>query len=241
MPSKDLFKVICRQTGLHPVVDFSPLNEKLKHIDLSESNMTINPEVVSDTASFAAFIDEQRSNTGAKYLIGGYKEHRNVYARSALFDAPTDPFQIMNTEEPRRLHLGVDVWGKVGTSVYSPLPGSIHSFAFNAGYGNYGATVIVKHKVEEITFYILYGHLSLADIQNLKEGQYITKGQVIGHFGGEEENGHWPPHLHFQLIMDIGYFEGDYPGVCRYSERKKYLNNSPDPDVILMLQQYAEM
>jgi hypothetical protein len=27
--------------------------------------------------------------------------------------------------------------------------------------------------------------------------------------------------------------KGDYPGVCKYSERKKYLANCPDPDLIL--------
>jgi hypothetical protein len=49
------------------------------------------------------------------------------------------------------------------------------------------------------------------------------------------ENGHWPPHLHFQLIIDMGKAKGDYPGVCKYSEREKYLDNCPDPGFILSM------
>ncbi|MEP6913389.1 MAG: response regulator, partial [bacterium] len=47
-------------------------------------------------------------------------------------------------------------------------------------------------------------------------------------------NGDWPPHLHFQIIEDMRVHEGDYPGVCSISERAKYLNNCPNPDLILI-------
>ena len=67
----------------------------------------------------------------------------------------------------------------------------------------------------------------------LSEGQYISAGSPLAHFGIQLENGHWPPHLHFQVIIDIGVSIGDYPGVCRVSEREKYLANSPDPSMLL--------
>ncbi len=76
------------------------------------------------------------------------------------------------------------------------------------------------------------GHLSLDDLNTLKEGDLITKGQIFAHFGRPEENGHWPPHLHFQVIKNIGSFQGDYPGVCRFREKESYLLNCPDPDFI---------
>jgi len=66
----------------------------------------------------------------------------------------------------------------------------------------------------------------------------VIRGQVIAHFGTEKENGHWPPHLHLQIINEMGNKPGDYPGVCRYSEREKYLANCPDPDLILQMNQY---
>ncbi len=84
-------------------------------------------------------------------------------------------------------------------------------------------------------FFTLYGHLSLADIQNLKEGQEVKRGQKFAHFGKPAENGQWPPHLHFQIIENLSGYRGDYPGVCKLSEREKYLANCPDPGIILQL------
>jgi len=68
---------------------------------------------------------------------------------------------------------------------------------------------------------------------DFKSANQDIKQDVFAEFGIPSENGHWPPHLHFQIIKDRGEWEGDYPGVCKYSEREKYLNNSPDPDLVL--------
>jgi hypothetical protein len=73
----------------------------------------------------------------------------------------------------------------------------------------------------------------LKSIQNLKQGETVEKGQWIASLGEAEENGHWPPHLHFQIVIDMQGMKGDYPGVCKYSEREAYLANCPDPDLIL--------
>jgi murein DD-endopeptidase MepM/ murein hydrolase activator NlpD len=83
----------------------------------------------------------------------------------------------------------------------------------------------------------LYGHLSLNSIKNLYEGKNISKGEVIAEFGMRFENGNWPPHLHFQLIEDMQAWKGDYPGVCRFSERQQWLDNCPDPNLILQMEQ----
>jgi murein DD-endopeptidase MepM/ murein hydrolase activator NlpD len=164
------------------------------------------------------------------YGIGGYAEQRTVYSRSKVFDAP-------DGGEPRRLHLGTDIWGKAGTEVFAPIGGMVHSFKFNDAYGDYGATIILLHQLEGTAFYTLYGHLSLKDIA-LIEGQYINRGQAFAHFGEPHENGHWPPHLHFQIIENIELNEGDYPGVCRLSDQEFYLKNCPDADLILQMNQY---
>lgn len=208
----------------HPVVSFDPTKEKVARLDLSKTNAKFNSGIYNDMQLFEAFIDEQRTSANAKYLVGGYKELREMYRRSTLFDAK---------EEPRSLHLGIDVWGPAGTKIYAPLGGMVHSFKFNNDYGDYGATIILQHQMETFNFYILYGHIALKDIEHLRTGQFITRGQAFAHFGPAEENGNWPPHLHFQLILDIGNWEGDYPGVCKLSEAEKYLKNSPDPSVLL--------
>jgi len=140
--------------------------------------------------------------------------------------------------EPRRLHLGIDIWGKPNTALMSPLDGIVHSFAFNNNFGDYGATLILSHYLDGCSFHSLYGHLSLNSIKNLREGENVKKGDVIGEFGIPMENGQWPPHLHFQIIKDMGEWKGDYPGVCKFSEREMYLENCPDPDLILGMMKY---
>ncbi len=217
------------QSNFRSVVDFNPKKEKLIPFDFTAANTQLADTDISNTEIFSKYIHHKLTQAHAKYGIGGYAEDRVLYKRSNLF----------NGEEPRTIHLGIDIWGAVGTKVYVPQGGVVHSFAFNNNFGDYGATIILQHQLETILFYTLYGHLSLADLSNLKEGKYVSRGEVIGHFGNAEENGNWPPHLHFQIIKDLRLHKGDYPGVCAISEQEKYLANCPNPDLILNLQQYV--
>jgi len=202
------------------VVPYRPGIDRLVGLDLRKTIPTI--EIIND---------ELKKND-ARYGIGGYNEHREVYAGSPVFDAKNA------NEKPRRLHLGVDIWGKPYTAVMAPVTGMVHSFAFNDRKGDYGATIILSHNVENKTFYTLYGHLSLNSINDLQEGKRIEAGEVFAEFGIPAENGQWPPHLHFQIINDIGGWKGDYPGVCANDEKEKWLQNSPDPDTILQMNQF---
>ena len=120
----------------------------------------------------------------------------------------------------------------------SPIDGIVHSFAFNNNDSDYGATIILTHNIEGESFHMLYGHLSLNSIKNLYQGKRIRRGEVFTEFGMRFENGNWPPHLHIQLIRDMQGWEGDYPGVCRFSEKEEWLKNCPDPDLILQLNQF---
>lgn len=217
----------------HRIIDFSPSKDKIIHMDFTDANAELAHIDLQNTARFSEYIRLSLDRKMARYGIGGYNELRGLYSRSKVFDSSG------SEEEPRRLHLGVDIWGEVGTKVYAPLGGMVHSYAFNKEFGDYGATLILLHQLDTVTFYTLYGHLSLADIAKVSEFQYIVRGHVIGHFGKPEENGHWPPHLHFQVIKDMRVYKGDYPGVCKLSERKMYLENCPDPDLILDLNKYT--
>lgn len=120
----------------------------------------------------------------------------------------------------------------------APLDGEVHSFAFNDRFGDYGATIILSHQLTGVSFFSLYGHLALSSLKDLYPGKKVTKGEKFAGFGIPAENGQWPPHLHFQLILNMGGRNGDYPGVCRYSEKEEWLTNSPDPDLILQLNRY---
>jgi murein DD-endopeptidase MepM/ murein hydrolase activator NlpD len=81
--------------------------------------------------------------------------------------------------------------------------------------------------------YSLYGHLSRESLSGLAEGKQLSAGQQIAALGNATENGHWPPHLHFQLMLNIGDAKGDYPGVGKYSEKEKLMRNIPNPQLIL--------
>ena len=219
------------QKCFNRVLHFDDAIEKLVHVDFAESNPALKEIDFADTEALEKYTNELLQNANAKFGIGGYNELRAVYARSSLFNNNIDKKD--SDEEPRRLHIGVDISGKEGTEIFAPCEGTIHSFAFNDHFGDYGATIILLHQFDNIRFHTLYGHLSLADLLNITEGDFIKKGQKFGHFGSVKENGHWPPHLHFQVIHDIENYRGDYPGVCKFSERQRYLANCPDPDLIL--------
>lgn len=224
---------------LHPVILFNKVTDKIVSLDLSIKNEGFTESIYNNTEAFSIYILEQRKNAHATYLIGGYREHREMYRRSKLFDKNLS-VEANSNEESRSLHIGTDIWGETGTTVFAPLGGMVESFAFNNNHGDYGATIILQHQLETINFYTLYGHLALNDITQLRKGKFISRGEPFAHFGLPEENGNWPPHLHFQLILDMNNYEGDYPGVCKMSEAEKYLKNSPDPDLILHLNKFIE-
>lgn len=225
--------VFFNDIAFHKVVPYDPAADKLLLLDFTAANPDLQENIWQDTQRLDAYIQMQLQRYGARYGIGGYNEHRVIYGRSQVFDGNGA------TEEPRRLHLGIDIWGEAGIPVSAPADAIVHSFANNDAYGDYGATIILQHKIKDITWHSLYGHLSAQDLIGLQPGSEIKAGTVIAHFGKPEENGQWPPHLHFQLIMDMQGKKGDYPGVCRYSEREQYLQNCPDPDLILHMMRYA--
>jgi murein DD-endopeptidase MepM/ murein hydrolase activator NlpD len=74
-------------------------------------------------------------------------------------------------------------------------------------------------------------------LDGLYEGREISQGTQLAEIGDEAVNGSWPPHLHFQVIRDMGGYRGDFPGVCKSSERAVYLQRCPDPNLILGIKQ----
>lgn len=242
-------------TSFRPVVPFTPADAFLQ-MDFTSANKALTPAIINNTPQFSGYISQKLQQAGAKYGIGGYNEHRTIYARSKLFGstaastAPTLRHGVAAAGKfgnetgngstavgkPRRLHLGTDIWGAAETPVMAPLSGTVHSFAFNNNFGDYGATIILLHQIGSLRFHTLYGHLSLRSLENLKAGNFIEAGTAFAQFGVPEENGHWPPHLHFQIILDMQGYKGDYLGVCAFEERNAFLANCPNPELLLQIQ-----
>lgn len=182
---------------------------------------------LTDAAEIETYIEKQKKNYAAKVAFGGYLEKRNLYQRSTHFKN--------NETNERNIHIGIDLWAPAGTAIICPLDGWIHSFKNNNTIGDYGPTLILKHPLENHTFYTLYGHLSLESIKNLKIGMPFKKGQELAVLGNPSENGDYAPHLHFQIIKNIGDYVGDYPGVCSLLDLDFYMENCPDPNLLLKI------
>lgn len=189
-----------------------------------------NPRVVTadmrDTPAFEALVAEMLAAQEAFIGVGGYLENRIIYRRSpGLFGDPALP--------ARSLHLGVDVWVRAGTPVWTPLPAMVHSLADNDNFGDYGPTVILEHELDGTTFYTLYGHLARREVVLLRPGMLVEPGVTFAEVGPPPENGDWPPHLHFQIIADMQGLKGDFPGVALPAEREKWATLCPNPNLIL--------
>ncbi|MDT0606940.1 peptidoglycan DD-metalloendopeptidase family protein [Croceitalea rosinachiae] len=194
-------------------------------IDLSSTNKDLETIDITDPWKCQTYIKSILSKANGIVAYGGYLEKRNLYSSA-------DRFSI---GEPRSIHLGVDFWCAAGTKVITPIKGIVHSFKNNADSGNYGPTIILEHIVKDITFYSLYGHLSLESLGGLYIGKQFNKGEILATLGDTPINVNYAPHLHFQLIDDVQKFKGDYPGVCSNSDLSFYQNNCPDPNLLLGL------
>ncbi|MFV8466796.1 peptidoglycan DD-metalloendopeptidase family protein [Flavobacterium sp. LB1P62] len=209
------------------VIDYSIDYKSYIPLDLSTLNIELLKLDVSNSIDFEKYIENYLTTSKAKVAFGGYNEERNLYKRSAVFNDPS--------AKERNIHIGLDLWVKSGTPVLAALDGTIHSFNYNTGLGDYGPTLILEHKIENQIFYTLYGHLSLESITEIEIGEVVKKGKQIATLGNSVINGDYSPHLHFQIIKNIGDNFGDYPGVCSKSDLDYYLENCPDPNLLLKI------
>lgn len=209
------------------VIDESIDHSQYIPLDLSATNIELSKLDIGNAIDFEKYIEKHLAKYNSKVAFGGYNEKRNLYKRSAVFNDS-------KTEE-RNIHIGLDLWIKAGTRVLAALDGTIHSFNYNTALGDYGPTIILEHKIENHIFYTLYGHLSLESITGIEIGNVVKKGQRLATLGDASVNGDYAPHLHFQIIKTIGENLGDYPGVCSKSDLGYYLENCPDPNLLLKI------
>lgn len=197
-------------------------------IDFSETNIELNNHILETAYDYEVYIENYLEKNNAKIAFGGYNETRNLYKRSTVFND-------IKTEE-RNIHIGLDFWINKQSTIHAALDGKIHSFQNNTSHGDYGPTIILKHEIDDEVFHTLYGHLSLESLENKKVGDKIMKGQQIGTLGLAPINGDYAPHLHFQIIIDMENKKGDYPGVSSKNNIDYFLENCPNPELLLKFQ-----
>jgi murein DD-endopeptidase MepM/ murein hydrolase activator NlpD len=96
--------------------------------------------------------------------------------------------------EGGRVHKGIDVALPVGTPLKAVMDGVVSKAQSGSGSHSYGLYVVIEHSGGKST---LYAHMSKI---NVKVGDKVTKGQIIGLSGN---TGHSTgPHLHFELRVN---------------------------------------
>lgn len=199
-------------------------------LDLSVGSPLISGDpAANEPPALSRRLFERLEAAGAAFGVSPYDEARSFYTGRA-FNPPA------GSTERRTIHLGLDLFAPAGTPLYAPLTGTVRAFANQPGPQDYGPVIILRHLTAEgLEFFTLYGHLSLASLAGLHLGQTLAAGDSLGTIGTWPENGDWPPHLHFQIMVDLLELGVDFPGVCRASEREIWKAFCPDPNLILGL------
>ncbi len=204
--------------------------QKCLAIDLSVSSKWLGH--LSEFADFDLFefkINQLQKNHPNHIIGGGYLEPRLVYTTAAYQKSGNEK------KESRTVHLGIDFWLAAGTPVHAPLKGEVVIAENDAGDKEYGGLIILKHETTNLTFFSLYGHLSVKSATSRVVGEIIEVGELIGNLGNYPENGNWPPHLHFEIMLSMLDYQKDFPGVAYHSEIDTWKSICPDPNLIFKL------
>lgn len=227
-PSEVIFKNWAKDNSFNFSELFpSEAKENIHLLDLNVSSTWIGSTTEFNNLDLFQFkINQLQQQHPNKLIAGGYCEPRPLYT-AASFDKEGN-----NGPESRTVHLGIDFWLPEQTPVHTLFDGEIFTATNNDSYKEYGGLIILKHTLEDLTFYTLYGHLSVASIENYTVGDPIKKGECIGYLGNSNENGQWVPHLHFQIMLSMLNYQLDFPGVTYASQLNIWKSICPDPNLL---------
>ena len=219
-----------KRDSFHSVVDADLANDNLLVVDASVGSATIGaPGQPTDVAHIAKQLTRAMHDTDCSTAVGRYDECRLIYDANRFADF---------CGHPRTLHLGVDLFISPGAPVFAPLDGIVRFVANENRAMGYGGVLVLAHRIahridSQLIFYTLYGHLAPASIQHHAHGDRIERGAIIAQLGGIDENGGWPPHLHFQLLTDLLGQRDSFLGVGTHHHRAVWLSACPNPNLIL--------
>ena len=122
------------------------------------------------------------SQNGTVKTYGGFRENR-----SSIWEGFEPDHKTM-------IHLGIDFNNlNAGEKVASVSGGTVASIINDTTeFNGWGTKIIIKDN----KYFYIYGHLMDPQI---KLGDLVKKGQIIGYIASSEKNGGWFPHLHLQM------------------------------------------
>lgn len=125
----------------------------------------------------------------------------------------------------RRIHEGTDLFAGYGVPVRSTCYGVIETM----GWNKYGGWRVGIRDLNNMYHY--FAHLSGFNKKEIKEGDIVKPGQVIGWvgssgYGKPGTSGKFPPHLHYGLYRDNGKTEWSfdpYPQLRQWEREERLL------------------
>lgn len=188
--------------------------EGLRPDNISEIRLGVNHSGIDSRMIFAEaeelsdLLEQEVRKHSSPFVVGGYMEVRPFYSMPAYQKSSW----IGNRW--RTMHMGVDIWVEPGTPVYAPLNCEVYSIYDNNIPGDYGPTVILKVQDIEADVFLLFGHLSRESLEDLEDVESLQAGEMLGRIGSYQENGGWPPHLHFQVIRSMFRHKHNFDGLA---------------------------
>jgi len=186
--------------------------------DLSPASPLLNGIDMRDQQAFQRILEAAMGDTYS-WGFSPYLEHRDTL----LGDCP------QMVEEKRFIHLGLDVIVPLGTPLHAPLDAVVAACDYEAGEGNYGGWVLLKHDSSYFEpFYSLYGHLRRDRLPAV--GKTVAAGTAFAQIGDFHENGNWFHHTHIQVITQKGLDQGYLSkGYCTIADLGQINDLCPSP------------
>jgi murein DD-endopeptidase MepM/ murein hydrolase activator NlpD len=166
--------------------EFQSQNPSLKGRTSLETFIYVNEKMREDNDN--AILDICRKSQPRQLWEGTFLRMKNAAPMALFGDKRT--YQYHGKAVGKSTHMGVDL----ASTANAPVEAANNGIVAYTGYlGIYGNIIIVDHGLGLFT---LYGHLNLI---NVKNGQEVKKGDVMGHTGTSGLAG--GDHLHFGMLV----------------------------------------
>jgi len=156
----------------------------------------LSAEFVNGDKLYQAVWFQEPGKSGSYYGLDGKSLKRAYLAAPVAYSRKTSGMgmRLHPIFQTMHVHKGVDYAAPSGTPTYTVGDGVVDFAGAQGGYGN---VVIVRHANGHST---VYAHLSRIQV---RKGQSVTQGQVIGNVGSTG----WStgPHLHFEFRINGVY------------------------------------
>jgi murein DD-endopeptidase MepM/ murein hydrolase activator NlpD len=181
-------------SDLHPGDDFKVIMEDRRYLDgRRAAGRILAAELEVENQIIDAFYYEK--NGGGNYYNRNGESLRHSFLRAPLsyarISSPFSANRLNPFSRTVRPHLAIDYAAPFGTPVVAIGRGQVEFAGWRSGYGK---VVDIRHSENYLSRYAHFSRLA----PDLREGQWVETGDVIGYVG---QTGHATgPHLHFEFL-----------------------------------------